>query len=166
MPADHSPSWLVVLLTQQLLQRHGHSLEWAVNLISMMGAALQHVQSTHTTFHNSGHAWGDTLPTEDSTVAASDATANVTLLGLDAGVVPTHGELPAAQEQAGVHEQTYACTHEISIPASDTEDRAADEYQSKAKGPSGGSVAFQTQHAQVQSQLAGLRRRAARKHGA
>ena len=169
MPADHSSGLLVVLLSHQLLhqlQQHGHSLEWAVNLNSMMGAALQHVQDTHTTLSSSSHPWGDALPTDDLSVAASDATATVRLLGLDSDVLPIHNETPATQEQPGVHEQMYACTHRNSIPASDKEDIAADEYQSKIQGPSGCSSPFQTQHTQVQSQLAGLKRRAARKHGA
>ena len=105
------------------------------------------------------------MPTQGPSVAAPDAIANVTLLGLGADA-DTHDHMPAAQEQASVHEQMYACTREIGTPASDTEDTAADEYQSKAKGPTGGSAAFQTQHTHVQSQLAGLRRRAARKQSA
>lgn len=167
-PADHSSGLLVVLLSHQLLeqlQRHGHSLEWAVNLNSMMVAAL-HLQSTHTAFSKSGHPWGDVLPTDDSSVAAPDATATIRVLGIDSDVVPVHTEMPAAQEQTGVHQQTYACTHGNSIPASDQEDTAADGYQSTNRGSSGGSSPFQTQHTQVQSQLAGLKRRAARKHGA
>ena len=170
-PEDCMPtsSLLMALLTHQLLQQlqqREHSFEWAVNLNSMMGAAaLQHVQSMRTTFHNGSSPWGDVLPTEDPSVAAPGATGDVTLVGLDSDVVSIHSETPAAQEQAGVHKQMYARTRGNSIPASDKEDPAAETYQSKTKGSSGGHTQFQTQHTQVQSQLAGLKRRAARKHG-
>ena len=167
MPADHTSGLLVALLTHQLLQQlqqREPSFAWALNMSSMMGAAaMQHVQSIRTAYHDSSHSWRDVLPREDPFVAADAATADVTLLGLDAGSVPVHTEMPAAQEQTVMNEQMYACTHGSDTSVSDKGDTAAETYQSRTKGSSG---PFQTQHAQVQSQLAGLKRRAARKHGA
>lgn len=157
MSSDQSSGMLAVLLTHQLLQQlqqHGHSLEWAVKQNSMMGAAMQHVQSPHSILHKNSHPDGSADVAEDPSV---DATADVVTHRVDSHLMPSHSE-----RQANAHEQGSACTPRKSVLASDTGEVAAD-HQGKTAGPSGGSPSFQTQHSQVQSQLAGLRRRAARK---
>ena len=159
LSSDQSSGVLAVLLTHQLLhhlQQHGHSLEWAVKQNSMMGAAMQHVQSPHSILHRNRHP--DVA--EDPPV---DATADVIT---HSHIMPSHSEMPDPQEQASAQEQVSACiTPGNSVPASDKGDVLADD-QSNAAGPNGGATSFQTQHSQVQSQLAGLKRRAARKNAA
>lgn len=165
LSSDQSSGVLAVLLTHQLLQhlqQHGHSLEWAVKQNSMMGAAMQHVQSPLTILHRNSQPDASADAAED---ASADATADVVTHRISSHFMPSHPEMPAPQEQASAHEQASACTPRNSVPASDKGKVAVDE-QSYAAGPSHGSAPFQTQQSQVQSQLAGLKRRAARKNAA
>ena len=160
-PADQSSGLLVVLLTHQLLQQlhwHGQSLQWAVHLNGMMGAAMQHVQGTHSGLHNSSRPGGNALFARDP---ALDATADVKVHGFHLDPMPSNAEMLAAHQ----HEQ-YSPTHEKRVPASGKEHMVADENQNNTQGHNNGPALFQTQHRQVQSQLAGLKRRAARKHSA
>lgn len=160
---DRSSSMLLAMLTHQLLQHwQEQSLNWGVQLHSMMGAALLHVQGIDMRHHDGSHPVGSTWLAED---AAPPATADVTPHGLHLELMSNDGVMPTAQAQANAHqhEQLFACPQEEEISASGK--IHANEYQSDTQRQSSDSAPFQTRHSQVQSQLAGLKRRAARKHG-
>ena len=101
----------------------------------------------------------------------------------DAAVLPHHEEplhaagTSAAQNEAAAYilAQGQPCMHSLddgthaeeiadhNMPTAEKENCCAHSHVSSHEGYSRESMSFQTQHGQVQSQLAGLRRRAARK---
>lgn len=175
-------------MLQLVEQLEGHatctSLESYRQVNSMMGAALQHVQAMNASHWIGTVADGDGdgdafLAADFMAEATSSGDLHKAHMGFSNAGMPQHVD---QQEDKQWPEHSTPIEHakasqifsaeveritENELSTSDTQENVVHNHDPDANrystNHSNGQAAFQTQHSQVQSQLAGLRRRAARK---